>query len=140
MSQPYPQYEPPQNFASPRRSGSGWKWVVALGLVGGGLLLGCCLSGGALVVFGLGVVAEQVADELRDNPIVQRELGGIEEIRVDYAASMARDDDDEYVYKVEGPKGKGTLVAKSNSNDDGGEDIVSASLRTSDGRTLQLVP
>lgn len=140
MSQSYPPYEPPHNFAPQRRPGSGWKWVVALGLVGGGLLLGCCLGGVVLALFGMDVVAEQVADELRDNPIVQQELGGIEEISIDYSASMAREDDDEYVYKVEGPKGKGTLIAKSISNDDGGEDVESASLRTSDGRTLQLIP
>lgn len=98
----------------------------------------CCGGGAGLVYFGLGVVAEQVADDLRDHPVVQEQLGGIDEIEVDFVASAARDDDDEFVYNVRGPKGSGTLIAKSVDHGNG-EEVESATLRTAAG-TFELVP
>ena len=134
-------YQPPvdPSYGAPHAKGSlAWLWILLI--LGGGFgLLICCGGGGALVYFGLGVMGEEVADQLRDHPVIQEHLGGIDKIEVDFTASAARDDDDEFVFKVTGPKGSGTLIAKTVTNEAGNDEVVSGSLRTAAG-TFEIVP
>lgn len=143
-------YQPPRDPAMDRpprgKNTSTWIWIVILGvvvglptLIIGGAVLTCCGGGAGLVYFGLDVVAEQVADDLRDHPVIQEQLGGIDEIDVDFTASAAADGDEEFVFKVKGPKGSGTLTARTISTDDGREQVERATLRTDKG-TFEIVP
>ncbi len=135
-------YQPPvdPSYGYPPRPKRSTAWIcILLALLGGGGLLVCCGGGGALVYFGLGVMGEEVADQLRDHPVIQEQLGGIDEIEVDFTASAARDDDDEFVFKVKGPKGSGTLTAKTVTDDEGDDHVERASLRTDKG-TFEIIP
>jgi hypothetical protein len=141
MSQAYNPYgtPPPEYHSPPRKKSNAWIWVL-LACIAGGTVLMCCGGGGGLVYFGLNLIGQEVADDLRDHPKVQEQLGGIEEISFNFTKSAARDDDDEYVFDVKGPKGTGTLICKTADSDDGETEVVSASLRTSDGQTHVLRP
>lgn len=136
---PYqPPLDPHYGQPQPKRS-TAWIWILLLLVIGGGGLLMCCGGGGALVYFGLGVMGEEVAEQLRDHPVIQEQLGGIDEIDVDFTASAARDDDEEFVFNVKGPKGSGTLITRTITDDLGNDRVESASLRTSTG-TFEIVP
>jgi len=136
---PYqPPIDPSYGAAPHNKSSLAWLWILLV--LGGGVgLLVCCGGGGALVYFGLGVMGEEVADQLRDHPVIQEHLGGIDNIEVDFTASAARDDDDEFVFKVSGPKGSGKLIAKTATDDNGDDQVVSGSLRTATG-TFEIIP
>jgi len=141
--QPYasPPTFSPQGFQpyAPKPSGSNtWLWVL-LGL--GGVAGVCCCGGGvAVVMFGMNIVTAEIADELRDNPKFREHIGELQEMNVDYIASAAKDDDETFVYDVKGDKGSGELTVKHVTDDDGSEQIVTATLRLSDGKQVEIVP
>jgi hypothetical protein len=130
-----PRYDP---YAPPRRSSLTWLWA----LVGGGaLLVLLCCGGGFLVMrFGFSVMAVEVKDQLRDNPKVREHLGEITQFDMDLTGSMAAEGEDVYRYKVRGTKGSGELTVKHHTGDNDKEVIDKASLRLSNGTTLQVVP
>jgi hypothetical protein len=114
-------------------------------LVAGGAvcLLGvlvCCGGGFALMSFGFGVITVEVEDQLRDNEQVRQHLGEIQEFEMDWTRSFADEDDDTFTYRIKGDKGSGTIKVKHITNDDGDEEIVSASLRLDSGQTVEIVP
>jgi hypothetical protein len=129
----------------PKKSG---RWVIAVvvGLVGGGALAAvlCCGAlgyfGFGLASFGMGVVAEQVKTDLRGNPVIEEHLGTITSIEVDWTASAAAEGEDEFVFDVEGPKGKGRLRVVTVTIDQNTEDVVSGTLELSSGETYDLFP
>lgn len=136
-------YQPPVDptFGAPpaRKKSSGvWIALLIVAILGGGAFV-CCGGGILIAWFGLNVVAQEVADELRDHPVIQEQLGGIEDIDVDLAASAAKDDNEEFVFKVRGPKGSGTLTARTITDINGNEQVERASLRTANG-TFEIVP
>lgn len=67
----------------------------------------CCCGGIGVVIFGMNVISAEVADQLRDNQKFREHIGELEEINVDFVASAAKDEDDTFVYKVKGAKGRG---------------------------------
>ena len=87
----------------------------------------------------MNVVSADIERQLRDNPQMQENIGEISSLKADFVKSSAEDDMDTFVYDVKGSKGEGELTVKSVTNSDGNEDIVSAQLRMSDGRTIELV-
>lgn len=110
--------------------------ILLLMLVGGTVV--CC--GGIFLTgrWGLNIVAEDIARQLRDDPVIREEIGEIEEIRMNLTASATHADDETFVYDVQGSKGSGELTVQSVTRPGGGEDIISASLRTDDGRQIDL--
>jgi hypothetical protein len=94
----------------------------------------------AVVMVGMNIVTAEVADELRDNPKFREHIGELREMSVDYIASAAKDDDETFVYNVEGDKGSGVVTVKQVTDDDGSERIVEATLRLKNGQTVQIVP
>lgn len=135
--QPYtaPAFQP----YAPKSSGSStWVWVL-LGL--GGIAGVCCCGGGiSVAMLGMNIVATEVGDLLRDNPKFREHIGELKSISTDFVASAAKNDDDTFVYKVEGDKGSGVVTVKHVTNDEGDEEIVEATLRLPDGTQVQLVP
>ena len=127
--------------APPPKRGSGWKWVLILGLVfGGGLMLVCC---GGLLAFskwGLDLVTEEIACQLRDNPVLVDKVGEVESFQMEYVSSVSTEDEDEWIYRVRGRKGEGTITVRHVTNDEGNEEILSARLRMGDGTEYDLLP
>lgn len=139
-NQPQPYASPGafQPYSQPPPSSNWWLWIL-LGL--GGLTAVCCCGGGiGIVNFGMDIVAEEVAGLLRDNPKFREHIGELQDMSVDWPASIAADDDDTFVYSVKGDKGSGKITVKHVTNDDGEEEILEASLRLSDGTKVQIVP
>ena len=112
---------------------------IALVIVG--VLLTVCGGGCvALLLFGLNVSEQEIADQLRDNPKLREHIGEIETIDMDIVASGAEDDSDVFVYRVKGNKGKGKLTIREGTGD-GFETLVEeAKLRLPDGTEVQIVP
>ncbi len=133
----------PETFAAddpfqPRRSNRGCLiWGIIAGLVGGfGVLaVACC---GGFVALGINVTAEQVAEDLRENPVVVEHVGNITSIKADWLKSVSTDDDT-FVYDVTGTKGTARLRVVSESVGDG-EIVVSGTLETPDGVRHDLFP
>ncbi len=136
--------QPPQMPQYPRfddrpQSSTNWLWVV--GIVGAVVLLGvlvCCGGMYGLVNVGMDVVAEDIRMQLQDHPTIQEHVGEMENIETEFVASLAHEDDDTFVYEVSGSKGKGRLTVKSITDDEGREEIISATLRTDEGQTIEL--
>jgi hypothetical protein len=130
-------YGSPQS--PPRRSSSGcWLWAILLG--GGFLLLVCCGGGALLVGFGLQIVTTEIEDQLSGNPILQEHVGEVQSFEMDWSRSFADEDDDTFIYQVQGTKGEGRVTVKHITDDDGNEVILSAQLRLPNGETVDLMP
>lgn len=137
---PYAETFSAEDPYAPRRKKSGCGIVaLIIGLVvGGGLLAVLCCGGFAY--FGLGVVAEQVKTDLRGNAVIEEHIGPITSIRTELIASAATQGQDEFVFDVEGPKGKGRLQVVTVTIDAGTEDVVSGTLELPNGERYDLFP
>lgn len=109
--------------------------IVTAVVLGGGTLV-CC---GGFVYFGLNIMSAEVEAELRDNARLREHIGEIQKLTVDFTRSLANDDDDIFVYNVRGTKASGELTVHHITGDDGKEIVLAASLRLSDGRTIELI-
>jgi hypothetical protein len=138
-SSSYPSpYGTPGTPPPSRGSSKLWLWMV-LGVAG--LSLFCCCGGGiSVVMFGLNVASAEVADELRDNPKFREHIGELQTIKMDLARSAAADDEETFIYNVQGSKGSGVVTIKETTHADGEEEIVNASLRLPTGKQVQLIP
>jgi len=132
-----------QQFAPQKQSTTGgsstWKWV--LGILGGGgslMLLLCCGGGIGLVGFGMNLVEQDLKNQLRDHPQIKEHVGEISKFDVNFIKSTANDDDDVFVYEVEGSKGNAELTIDSSNMDAGAEVIRSVSMRLPNGDVIEL--
>ena len=124
---------------APKRSKAGCGLVALIvGLAGGAVVLAVACCGG-FAIFGMNVVAEQVAEDLRDNPVIEERLGAITSIETAWAASAAAGED-EFVFDVSGPKGRGRLRVVTLTVDEDTEDVVSGTLVMDDGERYDLFP
>jgi hypothetical protein len=114
--------------------------LVFLGGAGAAVVFLCCGGFISLAVFGLNMVTDQVADDLRDNPVVVEHIGTIEEFEMDWGESFSHEDDDVYVYHIKGPEGQGKVYVTSISVDDSTEEVVWGYLELSTGETHDLFP
>lgn len=138
---PSPQFFGPSGtppYGPPPKSSNAWLWL----LLAGGITLFLCCGGGVVgvVIFGMNIVAEEVATQVRDNPKFREHIGELQSLDVDWVASSAHDDEETFVYKARGDKGSGVLTVKQETDDDWNEVIVEASLRLKNGTTVQIVP
>lgn len=122
-----------------RQKSSAGKWamilIIAAVVLGGGTLV-CC---GGFVYFGLNIMSAEVETELRDNARLREHIGELQELTMNFTRSLANDEDDIFVYNVRGTLGNGELTVHHITGDDGRELVVAASLRLSDGRTIELI-
>lgn len=92
------------------------------------------------MMFGMNVLTEEVAGQLRDNPKFREHIGELQTMNIDVTRTTAADDDDTFIYRVKGSKGVGVITVKHITDDEGNEQIVEASLRLPDGQQVQIVP
>ena len=126
-------------FAAPRPRPGGGCRTVALLLGGGGLLAVLCCGGlGAVGWLGLGVIEQEVLDDLAGNPVLNEVLGGLTDAEIDATASAIEDGEDTFVFTLTGPDGSGRAVLDLADRPGGGTEVVSGTLRLPDGTTYDL--
>lgn len=116
-----------------------WLWV--LGIIGGIFLVGaivCC--GGAFYVANqaTGLVAEAMAEEYANDPVILENIGKITEsqmaVREAIAASSNDDNEGAMIITIQGDKGSGKIVYRTNNK----TQEVSVVLIMDDGQQFDL--
>lgn len=139
MSQP-PSLPPPSPLPVPpspvvRRRMPVWGWVLlASGLLVVALVIG--LMGWA-VSWGWGLFEDQAQAALQADPVVQAHIGQIREMELELVATGNAKGSDEFVFKLEGSRGSGTVIAELSSTVDS-EDIRDGELTMADGTRYAL--
>lgn len=135
---------PPPVDATPIEPGRSSKKGL-YGLLGCG---GCVVLGIAVVVLGsillvwagMGIFADQVKADLRENPVIVEHLGMIEDLEVEIMGSLAAPGDEEFVFRARGTKGRGEITAVCVTRDAETEEVVSGTLQMRDGEVYDLFP
>lgn len=138
---PYP-FQPP---APPRRSW-GCGWILLLAAVLGGVPLICCGACGGVLMMGMELVEEEIARDLKTDPVIQQHLGEVKSVELHLWDSIMEEinhptaDDEEswYAFDVEGTKAKGRVVGKSVTNEDGEEELREGRLLLPGGQEFKL--
>lgn len=108
-------------------------------VIGGVIAVVICAGAATLVVkLGLNAVANDVASQLQTHPKVQEHFGEFESFAVNLTDSGNIDDEETFVYDVEGSKGPGQMIVKSVTVDSGEEWIESAVIKKPDGEIIEL--
>ena len=128
---------PPHQHPSPQRSKTPWIIGIVAG-IGTVAALFCCGGGVLLMRFGLEVMSTEVQDELATRPEFIENIGEIQSFTVNWVRSGAHDDENVFVYDVDGSLGSGHVRVEQTTADDGTENIISAELTMSDGRRIPI--
>ncbi len=115
------------------------KIVLTVLLCGGGFLMLCGGGCGAIIFFGMNLLAKEIELELRDNPVLVEHIGQVQSFKIDWMASLAHPEADVWVFNVRGPKGSGQVTAESITMPDGNERVTWATLRLPSGETIELI-
>ena len=83
-------------------------------------------------------IVADIEDQLRDHPQLRAEVGEIQSLELNWSKTLNAEDEDVNVMDLQGSTGSGELTVSSTTNDQNQEDIAWATLRTSDGRTINL--
>lgn len=121
------------NMYPPPPPNSGSKTLLfVLGGIGALLMLGCCGMCGSLYLAEVGFKekSKQLQQDFANHPIVQEELGGINEVQHSWSGTINEDGEDDLVFEAKGPKGKGQLIV---TEEGFGDEQTSVRLRTSKG-------
>ena len=127
------QYQPPHS-PSPTKGKSNKTLVILI------LVLICCGGLGGLTYFGVDIVSSEVENQVRNHPMIKAEIGEIKSFDMSLTKSAHIREDDVFVFDVQGTKGDGEITAKIFTNSEGMEEIIGASLKTSTGKTMSLIP
>lgn len=133
------QYQPPQP-PSPTKGKSNKTLVILILVLVGGFFLICCGGLGGLTYFGVDIVSSEVENQVRNHPMIKAEIGEIKSFDMSLTKSAHIREDDVFVFDVQGTKGDGEVTAKIFTNSEGMEEIIRASLKTSTGKTMSLIP
>lgn len=110
-------------------------WTLGCAVVGVVMMFVCC---GGIGYFGINLMTSEVQAELRDHPQIREHLGELSSVRLNLFKSMAHDGEDIWVYDLTGAKGKGEITIHHVTDESGDEAFHSATLRLSDGQTIQI--
>jgi hypothetical protein len=115
---------------------------VALVVAGVVVLAGVLVMGlvTAVVVYGLGLVSDQVQVDLRGNPVMQAHVGEVIHFDVNITRSMMEPDAETFVFDVKGVKGSGRVIAKCVTVDADREKVTAGRLRLDSGTEYDLFP
>lgn len=107
-----------------------WGWVLlASGLLVVALVIGLL---GWTVSWGWGLFEEQAQAALQADPVVRAQVGQIRDMEVQLIATGNAEGPDEFVFKLEGSHGSGTVLAEFSSAADS-EQILGGVLTMEDG-------
>jgi hypothetical protein len=137
-----PPVAPPPLHGKQQVSRSGiprWVWWLSGGLVMALMLAGALvLLLGGLVSSGWGMFTEQAQAALQEQPVVRERIGRIQEMDLDFIATGNAPGSEEFVFRVRGDRGHGTVQATFVSVGSESEVITEGTLRMSDGRRYPL--
>ena len=80
----------------------------------------------------------QVAADIKDNPVIVQHIGEIKSIDTDWTLTGEEPKEDVFVFRLSGTKGDGVLTAQCITVDADHEDVVSGSLKLPSGETVDL--
>ncbi len=130
----YPSQPPP-----PKKSNK--TLFIILGIVGVVAVLAgvCCCGGpGILFYFGMGVLDEAMATELRGNATFRQHLGELESCKVNLIKTGEIGEDGVIVFDVVGSQGSGTVTARIQEG--GGTQVIQqATLNLPSGEEIELI-
>lgn len=86
---------------------------------------------------GKGAWEEEVGEALRDDEMVVKHLGRLEDVEVDFGHTMALEGDDLFVFRLTGTRGTG--LARLQIDDSDGVRVVAGTLQLEDGSTVKLL-
>ena len=127
---------------SRKRKQSSKTWLIVgliVGVVGGGFLL----CGGACVgVFNwaLDDTTRTVRDGLTDNPVIREHIGEVQSFKMQKWASIMHDEEEVYIFRVEGNLGSGTITAYCWTDEEGDDYAYAGELALDSGETFELIP
>ena len=128
----FPQRPPP----------SGSRWWLWLLLGGMGMLFCLCCGGAALVYFGFNIIEQELTPQLENDPVVQEHIGEVQSVEFDFMKSIDENetggDAEALVFRVEGTKGSGHVIGRSETGPDGVEHLTGGILRMPNGEEYQL--
>ena len=81
---------------------------------------------------------KQVAEDIKDNPVIRRHIGTIDSIDIDWSRTGDEPGENVFVFEISGPNGEGTLTAECITVDAEHEDVVSGKLRLASGEEFNL--
>ncbi len=94
-------------------------FLIVGGILGTVLLL-CCVASVGFWLLSTSVLATAVKAQFNDHPIVQRELGAIDNITLKFWESVeeqSRSDKQYFVFDVSGPNGSGKIIVAEQAGD-----------------------
>ncbi len=109
--------------------------LCSLALVG---ILVLCGGGIWLMNFGGDILSAEIETQLRDHPQIREHVGEIQSLDINWTRSLANEEEEVFVFDVEGTEAKGEITIESVTNDEGNEEVVWARLRLSSGETIEL--
>ncbi|MSR60616.1 MAG: hypothetical protein EXS05_23750 [Planctomycetaceae bacterium] len=109
-------------------------------LLGLGLLICCVACCGGLAMFGLNTQTEEVRQKLESDRQFSEHVGQINAFQIELIASFSIDDEDVYIYSVEGTKWSGRITVKHVTGDDDLEHIVWVRFTLPSGEQIELHP
>ena len=118
----------------PCRSRPLWPAVVM------GIFTGLALVASCLVLASRATASRTggVPRQLEQNAALIERVGEVREFRIDRPTPELDEDDDLWIYEVEGTKGSGRLTVRHETAEDGSERIVWARMRLPSGEVVDL--
>ena len=93
---------------------------------------------GGLTFWGWGMFRDQARDAMNRNPVIQRHIGRITAIELNFTETGDAEDEDVFVFDITGTNGSGTVTARFLSVGSDTEELGSGTLRLSSGQTYDL--
>lgn len=123
-------YDPPP-LHEPKKKSSKVGLIVVLVVVGVGVLGGVCF-------WGWGLFRDQARDALNRNRVIQRHIGRITKMELNFTETGEDPDPEVLVFDITGTKGSGTVTARFVTTGAESEEVESGTLRLSSGKTYDL--
>jgi hypothetical protein len=112
---------------------------LIVGVIGGGFLL----CGGACVgVFNWALedTTQTVREGLADNPVIREHIGEVQSFKMQKWASIMHDNEETYLFRIEGSLASGTITADCWPDDEGDDRAYFGVLALDNGETFELIP
>lgn len=111
-------------------------WMIGLGVA----FLAIVGGGYAVYQYGIGMIEDEVRQDLAGNPVVLSHLGEIQELSLDYPETGALPGEEDFAFQVRGSRGAGILRATVVTGADGYEHVTRGTLTLENGETVDLFP
>jgi hypothetical protein len=140
-----PYANPPGVGAPPPRKSNTWIWILGIiGVLGIGMVVCCGVGGYFMFNVGMGVVQNELKNELASDPNVGRHLGEIKNLSVDLIASGQETEKrgqgaQVLVFNAQGSEGKeAKIIAEQSRNPQAGNMFSKIDMRLPSGEEISI--